>query len=88
MTNSIASLRSPEISSFKVYFSLKKSLRKIESAAENQKAHFTYALFRLPAEFLKLWKTPQFLQYAYSILIGLNKSQTSPRRLKAPRNLK
>lgn len=42
MTTSIARLKNPEILSFKVYFTLKKNIRKEESAAENQKKHFIY----------------------------------------------
>jgi len=37
VTNSILSLRIPEISFFKAYFPLKKNLRKEESAVENEK---------------------------------------------------
>lgn len=53
MTNSTASLRSPEISPLKICFALKKNLRKEDSAVENQNEHFIYALIRLPAEFLQ-----------------------------------
>lgn len=35
--NSIVSLKSPEISAFKVCYALKKNLRKEESSAEDQK---------------------------------------------------
>lgn len=37
MMNSIVSLKSPEISALKVYFGLKKNLRKEERAGEDKK---------------------------------------------------
>lgn len=52
ITNSVTD-RSLEISYFTVHFALKKNFRKKGSVAENQKEHFLYASFKIPAEFLQ-----------------------------------